>query len=197
MNPQEPSPHLSPPDERADMPAVPPYTSPSAPAVPTPPAILPDSPIPDPATQPIRPLSHDESAAELERAITDTNEVMAQASTVFPLSLFPDTLTVDRTKITVTKRFFFRMAEVTSFRIEDILSTSCTVGPFFGGVKLVGRVMNQEQEVTVAPFRREDAERLKRIIHGYVIAKQRGIDTSQLNTAELTDMLGRLGNDDH
>lgn len=160
-------------------------------------AIPPDSPVPDPAAKHIRPLSRAESAAELEKAIADTNEIMAQATTVFPFSLFPDTITVDRTKVTVIKRFFFRMAEVSSFRIEDILSTSCTVGPFFGGVKLVGRVMNQEQEITIAPFPREEAERLKRIIHGYVIAKQRGIDTSQLGTKELTDMLDRLGHDEH
>ncbi len=91
---------------------------------------------------------------------------------------------------------FFRVAETISFRIEDILSVTSTVGPFFGGVKLVSRVMNNEQETTIGPMWRGEAEQIKRIVHGYVIAKQRGIDTSQLNTIELAGLLDKLGQDD-
>ena len=156
---------------------------------------LPDSYVADPSSRPVKPLSHDESAHELLKAIHDTEEVLVQATTIFPFTPFPDTIWVDRTKVTVVKRFFFRMAETISFRIEDILSATCTVGPFFGGIKLVSRVMNNEQEIAIGPFWREDAERIKRIIHGYVIAKQRGIDTSQLSTPELTNMLTELGRD--
>jgi hypothetical protein len=145
----------------------------------------------------VRPLTREESAAELLKAIHDSEDVLVRATTVFPFTPFPDTIWVDRTKITATKRFFFRMAETVSFRIEDILSVTCTVGPFFGGVKLVSRVMNNEQETALGPFWRDDAEKIKRIVHGYVIAKQRGIDTSQLSTDELTNMLNELGRDNH
>ena len=44
---------------------------------------------------------------------------------------------------------------------------------------------------------RGEAERMKRIIHGYVIAKQRAIDTSQLGTKELAHMLDEVGRDEH
>lgn len=87
------------------------------------------------------------------------------------------------------------MAETTSFRIEDILSASSAVGPFFGSIKIITRVMNKEQEIEVGPFWRDDAERMKRIIHGYVIAKQRAIDTSQLNPVHLSRLLDELGQD--
>lgn len=157
---------------------------------------LPDSTVAQPSF-PVKPLSNDESRAELAKAIHDSEEVMAEATTLFLFSLFPDTLTLDRTKVTVTKRFFFQMAETQSFRVEDILSASCTVGPFMGSVMIISRVMNKEQEISVGPFWRDTAERMKRIIHGYVIAKQRGIDTSQLDTRELTEMLSRLGQDYH
>ena len=156
----------------------------------------PDSPVAPPPVF-IKPLSREESRQELQRAISDAEEIMAQESTIFPFSIFPDTLTIDRTKVTVTKRFFFLMAETQSFRIEDILSASSTVGPFFGGVMIITRVMNKEQEINIGPFWRNDAERMKRIIHGYVIAKQRGIDTSQLECKELAEMLNRLGEDNH
>ena len=60
-----------------------------------------------------------------------------------------------------------------------------------------GTVSVEEQEINIGPFWRSDAERAKRIIHGYIIAKQRAIDTSQLRTKELCDMLNRLGEDNH
>ncbi|MFZ1249439.1 MAG: hypothetical protein WAQ24_03895 [Candidatus Saccharimonadales bacterium] len=157
-------------------------------------AEMPDSFVPGP--QPMQPLTREESKQELHRAIRESTEVLEQASTVFPLTPFPHTLSIDRAKITVARRFFFRMAEVSSFRIEDILSASSMVGPFFGSVKLVSRVMNKEQETSVGPFWRDDAERMKRIVHGYIIAKQRGIDTSELRAKELADMLDDLGHDD-
>jgi hypothetical protein len=157
---------------------------------------LPDSTVAQPST-PVKPLSNEESRAELGKAIHDSQEVMAEATTLFLFSLFPDTLTLDRTKVTITKRAFFQMAETQSFRVEDILSASCTVGPFLGSVMIISRVMNNEQEVSIGPFWRDEAERMKRIIHGYVIAKQRGIDTSQLETNELTEMLSRLGENYH
>lgn len=154
-----------------------------------------DSFVPDPSQLHVKPLDARQSAQALKSAIKDSEEVMAQASTIFPFTLFPDTLSIDRAKVTVAKRFFFRMAETTSFRIEDILSASSAVGPFFGSVKIITRVMNKEQETEVGPFWRDDAERMKRIIHGYVIAKQRAIDTSQLNSVHLARLLDELGQD--
>lgn len=156
----------------------------------------PDSTIAQPPIG-IKPLTREESRAELTRAIHDAEGLLFRESTMFPFTPFPHTLTVDRTKITITKRFFFLMAETQSFRIEDILSASCSVGPFFGSVMIISRIMNKEQEIRIGPFWRSDAERAKRIIHGYIIAKQRAIDTSQLKTKELCDMLYQLGEDNH
>ncbi|MGB4800244.1 MAG: hypothetical protein WBP03_01855 [Candidatus Saccharimonadales bacterium] len=157
--------------------------------------VLNDSFVPDPSQLPVQPLTAQQSTQALKSAIRDSGEIMAKASTIFPFTLFPDTLSIDRAKVTVAKRFFFRVAETTSFRIEDILSASSAVGPFFGSVKIITRVMNKEQETEIGPFWREDAERMKRIVHGYIIAKQRAIDTSQLNTQHLAHLLDELGQD--
>lgn len=66
-----------------------------------------DSFIPDPSQFPVKPLDARQSAQALKTAIRDSEEVMAQASTIFPFSLFPDTVSIDRAKVTVTKRYFF------------------------------------------------------------------------------------------
>ncbi len=145
-------------------------------------------------TQP-RVMTPEESKEELKAAIQGSNEVLATATTV--LTLIPDTFTVDRAKLTVAKRTFFRTAEVMSMRIEDVLNVTSTVGPLFGTVKIVSRVLNNEQSTTIGRFWRSDAMRLKRITQGYIIALQRDIDCSSLGTKELAQMLDELGQDDH
>jgi len=137
----------------------------------------------------------EQSKRELQEAIKGSNEVLTSASTV--LALFPDTMTVDRAKVTITKRTFFRVADIMSMRIEDVLNVVCTVGPVFGTVTIVSRVMNNDQSTTIGRFFRKDAKRLKRVTQGYVIALQRNIDCSALGTRELAKMLEQLGADNH
>ena len=142
-----------------------------------------------------RSTSAEETRHELKQAIEGSNQVLASAHTV--LALFSDTVIIDRAKVTVTKRQFFRTAEVMSVRIEDVLNATCTVGPFFGTVGIVSRVMNENQTTAIGRFWRSDAKRLKRVLQGYIIALQRNIDCSSLGTGELASMLEELGADNH
>lgn len=149
-----------------------------------------------PASEPDkRRMTAAETREELEQAIEGSNQVLARADTL--LTLFPDTMIVDRAKVTIIKRAFFRVAEVMSIRIEDILNATSTVGPFLGTVSVVSRVMNEDQTAHIGKFWRKDAKRLKRVIQGYVIALERGIDCTQLEVGELSDMLEKLGADNH
>jgi hypothetical protein len=134
---------------------------------------------------------------KLEKAIKASNQVLISTSTVFPLTLFPDTMTIDRAKLTITRRQFFQSSEIMSIRLEDILNVTATTGPFFGSLKITSRVMNNEKPFVVSNFWRDDALRLKRILQGYVIAVQKKIDCSALSSNELREMLDRLGEDDH
>lgn len=140
-------------------------------------------------------MTAEESRHELKAAIQGSNDVLAQAQTT--LALFPDTMTIDRAKVTVTKRQFYRAAEVMSVRIEDVLNATCTVGPFLGTITVVSRVMNADQSTTVGRFWRNDAKRLKRVLQGYIIALERKIDCSSLEAPELSRMLEQLGADNH
>lgn len=164
---------------------------------------MPDDSVPAPNHQyspptdalPEKSMSADETREELRQAIQGSNQVLSRSQTVF--TLFPDTMVIDRAKVTVAKRQFYRMAEVMSVRIEDVLNATCTVGPVFGSVTIVSRVMNDNQSTTIGRFRRGDAIRLKRILQGYIIALQRKIDCKNLETRELSAMLEKLGADDH
>ena len=142
-----------------------------------------------------RAMSAEEAKQELQEAIRGSNEVLATATTV--LTLFPDTMTIDRAKVTIIKRNFYRMADVMSMRIEDVLNATSTVGPFLGTVSVTSRVLNDDQTSTIGKFWRSDAKRLKRVIQGYVIALERKIDCTALETKELAEMLEKLGADNH
>ncbi len=136
------------------------------------------------------------SKANLKRIVTQSREVLAAGRTVIlPNNLFPDTVVVDRTKITITKKTFFWSSQVISIRIEDVLNVATSVGPLFGSLTVSSRIMNSTDHFEINYFWRKDAIRLKGIIQGYMIAQHNNIETSHLPKEELIETLEELGRD--
>lgn len=126
-----------------------------------------------------------------------SHELVAAARTVpLPINLFPDSVVVDRTKVTITKRTFFWNSEVITTRIEDILGVTATLGPFFGSLIISTRIMNSTDHYEIDYFWRKDAKYLKQIIQGYVIAQHNKIETRHLAHDELVETLYELGRDE-
>lgn len=133
--------------------------------------------------------------SDLRQKVQRSHQVLAIVRTVFPLTLFPDSIVVDRTKVTIIHRTFFWSAETISFQIEDILNVSASVGPFFGSLTIASRVMSTVDHFQVTHLWRRDAIALKHIIQGYVIAKHSSIDIEHLSQNELVAALSELGID--
>jgi hypothetical protein len=138
---------------------------------------------------------HQKTIEEIKKLTKRSNEVLCSARSVFPFSLFPDDVVLDRTKLTITKRDFFMSSQVMSIRIEDILNVTTDVGPFLGSINVAIRIMNSDDHVSVNNLRRRDAIHLKHIIQGYVIAQHNKIDVAHLNRNELVETLTDLGHD--
>lgn len=136
-----------------------------------------------------------EELEELADTLGESRDILVKATTVFPLTLFPDTITVDKNKITITHRNFFKSGEVLSIAIEDVLNITTMVGPFFGKIKLATRFFDPNKPYEIDHFWREDALKIKRIVQGYLIARQKEIDTSSLPSKELAASLDELGRD--
>ncbi|MGB3023279.1 MAG: hypothetical protein WBB39_00535 [Candidatus Saccharimonadales bacterium] len=134
------------------------------------------------------------SLNEISAMAEQTNEVLASATTVFPLTIFPDTITLDRTKLTITRRGFFS-SDVMSIRIEDILNVSSAVGPFFGSLTVATRVLSSDDHFIIRNFARNDVIHMKHMIQGYVIARHNNIICDHLSRRDLTDLLCELGHD--
>lgn len=148
----------------------------------------------------ISPQAREQTASEANTAIdrlktivTKSHEILVSTSTVFPITLFPDTITIDRTKITIIKRDFFFMEHVISIRIEDVLNVTVNTGPFFGSIRIASRIMNSTDHFELNFFWRSDAVFLSQIIQGYMIAQHNNLDTSQLSREELLSTLKELG----
>ncbi len=132
----------------------------------------------------------------LRKIVRKSHQLLASAQTVIlPINLFPDSVTVDRTKVTITKKTFFWSSSVISIRIEDVLNIACSTGPIFGSLTISSRVMNSTDHYEIDYFWRKDALYLKQLIQGYVIAQHNQIETSHLNRRELIQTLLDLGSD--
>jgi hypothetical protein len=136
-----------------------------------------------------------QEASDLRKIVKESSQVLISARTVFPMTPFPHSIIVDRSKVTIIKRDFFWTARVISIQIEDILNVESGVGPFFGSLVLASRVMSSVDHFQINYFWRSDAIFLKHLIQGYVIAKHSKIDTSQLSREEMIETLTGLGED--
>lgn len=136
-----------------------------------------------------------EDLRKLNKIVAKSHEVLASATAVFPFELFPDSVTLDRTKVTITKRSFFWTSEIISIRIEDILNVTTGLGPFFGSLTVASRVMNSVDQFKINYFWRKDAIEMKHVIQGYVIAHHNNIDVAHLSKKELISTLAELGHD--
>jgi hypothetical protein len=136
-----------------------------------------------------------DNVKQLKQAVQRSNQVLAAARTVFPVTLFPDSIIVDRTKVTIIKRDFFFTSNAISFQIEDILNVSCAVGPLFGSLTIASRVMSTIDHFNINYLWRHDALILKNLVQGQIIAKNNKLETEHLSIKETIDALCELGED--
>jgi hypothetical protein len=141
---------------------------------------------------------------ELAHTSAKSNDVLFKAESVFPFTLFPDTVIMDRDKITVIERSFYKTASTSTVRVEDILSSDVKVGPFFGSVQIVPRVftyqMSQKQShgeepapASIKYLWKHDALKLNKLINAYLIARLKEIDTTNIPVKKLTELLMEIG----
>lgn len=134
----------------------------------------------------------DKGTEQLYDVTINAHDVLFTANTVFPFILFPDTVTIDREKLTIVHRPFFRVARITSVQIKDILNVEADIGPFFGSIHFVSRYFVNNPQ-TINFLWRRDAVKAQRLLQGYIIATQKEIDTSQIGRDELCILLDDLG----
>lgn len=146
------------------------------------------------------------SQDKLYHAAIKSHDCLFTANTVFPFILFPDTVILDREKLTIIHRPFFMMAKITAVRIKDILNAEVDIGPFFGSLRVVTRYYSDTSQFAGADSTesnrkpasinflwRHDATKLHSMLQGYIIATQKEIDCADIPKEELIMLLRDLG----
>lgn len=145
-----------------------------------------------PARKIHRPPAAQGSTDKLISAAVKSHDILFKANTVFPFTLFPDTVTLDREKLSFATRYFFYVANVTSVPVRDLLSVEANVGPFFGSLQTSSRYFITSPK-KISFLWREDAIKLERLLQGYIIAHEQKIDCESIETAKLKRLLNDLG----
>jgi hypothetical protein len=121
-----------------------------------------------------------------------SSEVLYKAESVFPFTLFPDTISIDRAKLSIAYRQFFRVAKVVSTPLEDIESVDADLGPFFGSLRITSKFFVNNTRF-VKFLLRDDAIKIQSLLQGFKLTKEKDIDISKIAKDELVMMLCKLG----
>jgi len=123
---------------------------------------------------------------------TGSQEILFTANTIFPFVLFPGTISMDRHKLTIIRRSFFRTANTISVQIGDILNVESNVGPFFGSIHIFSKYFTNDMK-SISFLSRANVLKIQRLIQGYIVAHQEQIDCSTISRDQLVDFLNGLG----
>jgi hypothetical protein len=137
-------------------------------------------------------LKMDEHTKKLIRSAKHAGDILYQANTIFPFTLIPDTITIDREKLSISYRAFIKVASVSSTPLNDIEAIDANVGPFFGSLRITSRFFVNNTRV-IKFLTREDTTNIQSILQGYKLAKEKEIDFLEVDKDDLVRALMELG----
>lgn len=136
-----------------------------------------------------------ENTAEIKKlndlAHIDTSPLFTFRS-VFPFDLFPNRVTIDRSKITVVDNLFFFTRQVQSLMIKDLMSVITHETLLLSSLHIIDRQYPQET-IIVANLQKSDARKARRIIEGLIVADKEGVDLSRITNEQLIPKLEEIG----
>jgi hypothetical protein len=134
----------------------------------------------------------EESTSSLIKLSNDSAANLLSVRTAFPFMLFADTLKIDKQKLTVVHNKFLRSSQTSSIRLKDLRNVQTVLGPIFGSIILTSQhFLNNTQ--TLNFLRRKDAIYAQRLLQGFMVAHDAGIDTNEVEEATLLKLLNKIG----
>jgi hypothetical protein len=130
--------------------------------------------------------------ARLHKAVGHSEEIILKVKAIFPLDLFPDTIIMDRQKLTVVNRTFFNSAHTVSVQLKNIRNVESELGPLYGSVTITSKQF-ANNTYTIKHLRRSDIVNLQRSVQGAMVAHEEKIDTSKIHAGQLRGLLHKLG----
>jgi hypothetical protein len=131
-------------------------------------------------------------AQNIDQLAARSQEILFEASSFFPFTLFADRITVDRVKVSIIKRFFWQDKITESILHDEIISVSAHLVFFLGNVTITPR-LTALRPITIKNLRRDDAQLIRRILQGLSAAREKEIDLDSLDRDTLLARLETIG----
>ncbi len=127
---------------------------------------------------------------KLNNMMSKSNRIIVSISSLFPWDIFPDTLNIEETRITVIQRQLFS-SQVHSVNIKDISNIFIDMDLFLAAITIVSNTF-EENNIKIMKLRKKEAVLARRIIEGLRVFMEKDIDTSRYTTKELINKLKEL-----
>lgn len=128
---------------------------------------------------------------KLNNAIQETTQVLAKAEAVFPFDLSPDAITVDKSKVNIIEKEFLGGEGVRSILLDEISDVIVETASSLATIKIV-EAHNKEIS-TVNKLKYKDANRVRNVIQGLIVAKKNNINLDNIDPEKLPEKLEKLG----
>lgn len=130
--------------------------------------------------------------SKLQGVVEKAQNVLIKSTAVFPFDLFPDSITIDRQKLTVVHRSFFNVKQTVSVQHSDIKNIQADIGPFFGSLTVTSEhFINNIQTIRFLP--KEEVLSIQQLVQGFIIANNEGVEMSDIDDEKLVSLLNQLG----
>lgn len=120
---------------------------------------------------------------KIEDLVKKSNRYIISISSVFPFTIFPDTINVEEGRVTLIFRQFMS-SQSHSVDIKDISNVFIESSLFFAAIQIVSSTFTQN-DVKIRFLNKHKAYRIRRIIEGLRIFANNNIDTSNYDIGEL------------
>lgn len=131
-----------------------------------------------------------EDEHKLDDMMTKSNRVIVSISSMFPWDIFPSTINIEETRITIIKRQLFS-SQVHSVDIKNISNVFIDTSLFFTTLTIVSSTF-EENKIKIMKLRKKQAILVRRAIEGLRLFVEQDIDTSQYSIEELINRLKEL-----
>lgn len=127
---------------------------------------------------------------KVDELVKKTNRTIINASSIFPWSMFPNTIDVEESRVTFMFSQFMT-SQSHSVDIKDISNVSIESGFFFATLQVVSRTF-VKNNVKIHHLNKKQAVKVKEVIEGLRTFSNNNIDTSDYKVDDLVNKLCEL-----
>lgn len=129
---------------------------------------------------------------KLDELVEKSERKLLEVKTVFPFTIFRDSVILDTHKVDIIYGLFFFTRENFPMFYKDLRTVTAVAGIFFGQLtfELIGF---EENPTSIKWLWREDAVKARRTIIGMIAVHKEGIDVSKLSEEEILAKAQEIG----